>query len=62
MSIVIISILHCGVVAHLPDDVIGPVGVVDVDLRWLPPEVLHLLALEQADDEEDKECDEKGTW
>ena len=61
MSIVIVSILHCGIVAHLPSDVVGPIGVVDVDLR-LALEVVPLLALDQAGDEEDEECDEKGTW
>ena len=60
LSIIIISILHCGVVAHLPSDIVGAVGVVDVDLGR-PPEVPHLLALDQPDDEEDQECDEKGT-
>ena len=49
MSIVIISILHGGVVTHLPSDVVGSIGVVDVDFG-LPPEVSDLLALDQADD------------
>ena len=59
MSIIIISILHGGVIAHLPSDVVGPVGVVDVNLR-LPLEVSHLLVLDQADDKGDQECDKKG--
>ena len=60
MSIVIISILNCGVVAHLPSDIVGAVGVVDVDLGC-PPEGPDLLALDQLDDKEDQECDEYGT-
>ena len=60
MSIVIIVILYSGVVTHLARDVVGSIGVVDVDL-WRPPEVPPLLALDQPDDEEDQECDEEGT-
>ena len=60
MSIVIIVILYSGVVTHLARYVVGSIGVVDVDLGR-PPEVPHLLALDQPDDEEDQECDEEGT-
>ena len=61
LSIVSICILHCTVIAHLPSDIIGAVGVVDVDLGGRPPDVSHLLALDQADDKEDQKCNEKCT-
>ena len=60
MSIVIIVILNCGVVAHLARDVVGSIGVVDVDL-WLPPEISPLLVLDQADDKEDQKYKEKNS-
>ena len=41
-------------------DIVGSVGVVDVDFG-LPPEVSDLLALDQADDKEDQKCDDKDT-
>ena len=34
LSIVVIGILHCGVVAHLSCGVIGSVSVIDVHLVW----------------------------
>ena len=58
MSVVVISILYCGVVAHVC--IIGSVGVVDVNLGR-SPEVSDLLALDQPDDKEDQKCDGKGT-
>ena len=60
MSIVIIAILHCGVVTHLARDVVGSIGVVDVDL-WLTPEISPLLVLDQADDKEDQKYKEKNS-
>ena len=60
MSVVIISILYCCVVAHLSTDIVGSVGVVDVDLGC-SPEVSDLLALDQPDDKEDQKCDDNDT-
>ena len=64
-AIIVVGIFHCCVVAHLPSHVVGSVGVVGhievLDDLGRPPEVPHLLALDQPDDKEDQKCDDKGT-
>ena len=52
LSIVIIIILHCGVVTHLAVDFVSSIGVIDVDFGC-PPQLLHLLVLDQTDYKEE---------
>ena len=58
MPIVIIGIFHCCVITHRSRDVVGSVGVVDVNLGVFT-EVSDPFASDQTDEKGDQKCQDK---